>query len=51
MLLFSRELLRNISEHCKVFLNIFKTVLVFKTPMGRTLGITDRKILVHILCL
>ena len=42
MLRFSRELLRNNSEHCKFFLNIFKTVLVFKTPMGRTLDITDR---------
>ena len=30
----SRELLRNFSEFCKFFLNIFETVSVFKTAMG-----------------
>ena len=44
----SRKLLRNYSELCKFFLNIFETVSVFKTPMGRTLDITDRNILAHI---
>ena len=41
MLRFSRELLRNNSEYCKFFLNIFKTVSFIKTPMGRTLDITQ----------
>ena len=51
MLRFSRKLLQNNSEHCKFSLNIFKTVSVFKTPIRRTLDITDRNILVHIMCL
>ena len=46
---FSEKLLTNLLSHCEYLLNIFKTISVIKTPIGRKLDIFIRNNSVFIL--